>query len=317
MLPLRGSNWGSFAVAEGDGRPREEWLQAQYRWVSPGFFEAMGLPVLTGRAMGALDGDRGVAVASERIAEQLWPGDTPLGRWFGPDNPPDEQTRLEVVGVVPDVHSTDLAAARIPIVYVPLWRPGSPVSAVVVRTAVEPSAVVGTLRRVVSAMDPELPVANVQSMQDVERASVATRRFQLLAVGSFAAVTLLIALTGIYSALAYRARGRTREIAVRMALGARPGSVVRMMVGQGLVPVLLGRHRRPPDPARDRPTGGRRGCERRRGGAPSDGSGRPPAGRPSRAPSRDRPHHGDPARHAGRAERQPGTGPARQRGRGR
>jgi predicted permease len=169
MLPLRGSNWGSFAVAEGDERPREEWLQVQYRWVSPGFFDAMGLPIHAGRAMGPLDDDRGVAVVSERIAAQLWPGDSPLGRTFGPNSAPDEETRLEVIGVVPDVHSTDLADAQIPIVYVPYWRPGAPLSTVVVRTAVEPSAVVGTLRRVVSAMDPELPLASVQTMQDVTR----------------------------------------------------------------------------------------------------------------------------------------------------
>jgi putative ABC transport system permease protein len=142
--------------------------------------------------------------------------------------------------VVPDVHSTDLADAQIPIVYVPYWRPGAPLSTVVVRTAVEPSAVVGTLRRVVSAMDPELPLASVQTMQDVTRSSVAARRFQLLGVGGFAAITLLIAVTGIYSVLAYRVRGRTREIAVRMALGARQGTVVRMVVGQGIVPVLVG-----------------------------------------------------------------------------
>ena len=237
ILPLRGPQWVASAVAEGDSRPIEEALQVQYRWVSAGYFQAMGLPLRAGRSFLPEDRGKPAVVLSEGAARRLWPQGGAIGRRFSRGNGP----LSEVVGVVPDVHSESLEGDPGPIVYAQVWEPqGMAPSSVVVRTNADPSVAAAVLRGAVASLDRHLPLANVQTMRQHERTVLGERRFQLILIGSFAVASLLLAAIGTYSVLAYAVSCRAREIAIRLALGSSSGVLRRMIVRQGLTPVLLG-----------------------------------------------------------------------------
>jgi putative ABC transport system permease protein len=239
-LPLRGRNWGSSAVAEGTSPPLADRPSVDYRFVSEGYLEAMGIPILQGRAFRASDFGRDVAVLSEGTAKLLWPDGDFVGRRFHRGTP-DEL--FEVVGIVPDVHSTDLAQQPTPIVYTPVKTTMGfvfPVASIAIRAQGNPEAAVGMLRAAVAALDRELAIASVRTMTEIERASLAQRRFQLALVVVFGSATLVIAALGIYSLLAYTVASRTQEIAVRIALGAQPPRVRAMVLREGLRPVTVG-----------------------------------------------------------------------------
>lgn len=238
ILPLRGLQWGATARAEGDSRPWDEAVQVQFRWVSAGYFQAMGLPVREGRTF--LPEDRGklIVVLSEGAARRLWPNGSAVGRRVsrsagGPLS--------EVVGVVPDVHSESLEGDPGPLVYAQMSEPqGIPPSSVVVRIRGEASAGIGVLREAVASLDPQLPLANIQTLRQFEGTVLGERRFQLILIASFAVTSLLLAAIGTYSVVAYAVSRRAREIALRLALGSSPALVRRMILRQGLRPVLLG-----------------------------------------------------------------------------
>ncbi|HEU4617142.1 MAG TPA: ABC transporter permease [Gammaproteobacteria bacterium] len=241
-LPLRGDHFGAQAVPEGMTRQPVDWPMVQYRFVSPDFFESIGAPILEGRSLSALDEPRDVAVVSARLAKLLAPEGSAIGRRFHPGGP--EHT-FEVVGVVPDVHTSNLADESDPIAYVPLlWGDFSfqapPTPAISIRTSGDPAAAVPLLRATVRSLDPDVPISNVQTMEQIDGAALAERRFQLVLVAAFGAASLLVAALGVYGALAYAVASRTRELAIRMALGAPERSVRRMVLKQGMRPVLLG-----------------------------------------------------------------------------
>ena len=239
-LPLHGYNWGSSAIREGENPPAAERSSIQYRFVSPGYFRALGIPLLAGRSFNSDDYGRTTAILSERAARLLWPDGNPIGRRFYRGSP-DEV--FEVVGLVPDVHSVDLAKDPQPLVYAPLTATGGVVfrvASVVVRTEGDPSPAASTVRHAVASLDRELAISNVQTMRQIESTSLGDRRFQLMLVIAFGASSLLIAALGTYSVLAYAVTTRTHELAMRMALGAKPGTVLAMVLRQGMRPVFLG-----------------------------------------------------------------------------
>lgn len=240
MLPLTGRMWGSTVVAEGAAPPVAERPSVDYRFVTEGYLEAMGIPILQGRALRANDLGSNVAVMSESTAEIAWPDGGFIGRRFYRGTP-DEF--FEVVGVVPDVHTVDLARQPIPIVYTPVLTASGfvfPYASIAIRTQGDPEAAVSMLRDAVSALDPELALASVRTMTQIERASLAQRRFQLALVVVFGGATLVIAALGIYGLLAYTVASRRQEIAVRIALGAQSPRVRSLVLREGLRPVLAG-----------------------------------------------------------------------------
>jgi putative ABC transport system permease protein len=237
-LPLRGDSWGDGAVPEGgfastvDPQP-----DMQYRWVSPNYWSAMGIPVMSGRAFDESDRPGRVAVLSERVARALWPDQDPIGRRFYRGSPDD---LYAVVGIVPDVHAVDLADEPVPLVYLPRWEPGAPITSVAIRTVGDPRAMAATLREVVASVDPELAISDVETMTQIDRRVFEERRFALILVIVFAVASLLIAAVGTYSVLAYAVAGRRHELAVRLSLGAQPGRIKSMVIRQGIQSVLVG-----------------------------------------------------------------------------
>jgi len=217
-----------------------------WRMVSGSYFKTMSIPLLRGRAFTYADGPGSppVAMVSQDTAKKLWGDSDPIGRTFYRAADPNK-TQYSVVGVVGDVRYTALNQQS-PALYYPLaWRTGLirpkvVVMDIVVRTASLPEALVLTLRQKVRELDADVPLANVRTMEDWMSTSAAQPRLNARLLALFAAMALLIAAIGIYAVLAYSVTQRTREIGLRIALGAQPASVLRLVVSEGMKVGLIG-----------------------------------------------------------------------------
>jgi putative ABC transport system permease protein len=237
-MPLNGENNVNMLTVEGDPKPIIERPIANYRYISPEYFRTIGIPLRRGRLPAENDRGRNVALLSERAARRLWQQDNPIGKriHMGDESNP----VAEVIGVVADIRATTLQSDPVLMAYFPYWqRP--PVSAsVVVRTAGDPRAMASGLRAKIWSVDPEVPVPELLTMERLVSDSVSQRRFQMTLVLAFAGAALLLASLGIYGVVSYSVARRTNEMGIRMALGARSGDLHRLVVIQGLKPVLLG-----------------------------------------------------------------------------
>jgi putative ABC transport system permease protein len=243
-LPLTGSNWGSTVNPEGVSLPPEQRLLVEYRFVSPGYLEAMGIPLMAGRSVEAQDDGRLVAVLSEGVARRFWSGREVIGRRFYRGNPDEAGDLFEIIGLVPDVHSVDLATEPKPLVYVPLRGrfEGAvfPTVSIAARTEGDPAMAAAFVRNTVASLDRELAVSKIRTMSEIESASLDERRFQLILAIAFGAASLLIAALGTYSVVAYDVARRAHDISMRMALGADARRVVVTVLKHGMQPVVLG-----------------------------------------------------------------------------
>jgi putative ABC transport system permease protein len=214
---------------------------ALYREVTPGYLETVGARVIDGRALQASDVETSepVVVVSEFLAKRHWPGQSAVGKYVKVGGDKDPWRR--VVGVVADVRERGLLLGMKPAVYLSteqVKRPGA--DYLVVRTKQKPMQLVKTVESAVWAVDGEQPVARVRSMDDIIEQSVADRKRPMVLLEIFAGLALVIACVGIYGVLAYTVTQRTREIGVRMAVGASPADVMKMIVGRGLKMGLIG-----------------------------------------------------------------------------
>ncbi|HEU4631611.1 MAG TPA: ABC transporter permease [Gemmatimonadaceae bacterium] len=239
-LPLEGETWVDALMLPGREAQAGEELSANFRFVSPDYFSALGIPIRQGRTFTASDDERPVIVLSEQAARALWPGEDPIGKQVTNGN---FGTR-EVVGVAADVPTTSLEDPRSVIAYLPqvvepMWAIGWSAT-LLVRADGEPTALAPGARQVLRELDPGVAIAKVRTMEQVLSSTLAQRRFHLLLLALFAVAALVTASVGIYGVIAHSLAQRTGEIGVRMALGARPRDIRRHVLREGLTPALLG-----------------------------------------------------------------------------
>lgn len=214
-----------------------------HRWITSQYFKTMGIPLRRGRDVEDADTkDRSwVAVVSASFVERYWPGQDPLGKTFRHL----DQTRT-IVGVVGDVRVRGLERSSEPQLYVPAQQSPADMPAIfdpkdlVIRHSGDAEPLVAAVRRVVRAADPEQPISDIRTMDDVLASDTVARRAQLQVLGVVAAVAVLLSAVGIYGLLAYTVSQRSQEIGVRLALGAEPARVGRMIMGDGLRLAAIG-----------------------------------------------------------------------------
>ena len=209
------------------------------RQVSPGYFDTVRTPLLRGRVFTEKDtaGGLPVVVVNQTTATRYWPGQDPIGKHLANSR---DRVQREIVGVVADVKFGGLNAANTEEMYLPMAQAPWLTMTLVVRSGVKPQPLVTAVRAKIAESDPDLPVAGILSMDDVVSTSVAQPRIIMQFVGVFAGFALLLAAIGIYGVMAYSVTARKQEMGIRVALGARPADILRLVVGQGMRMTLLG-----------------------------------------------------------------------------
>lgn len=211
---------------------------AALRYVTPRYFETLAIPILTGRAFSGADDDQAerVAVVSESFARRYFPGRGAIGETVVSDN----GISAKIVGIAGDVTELGPAHQAPEEIYLPVAQNGLPVAALLIRSVDDPARTMPSIRRAVREVDPEIAMSEPITLDDARADSIRVTRLTTNLLGLFAAVALAIAVTGVGGILALFVARRGREIAIRMALGARPGAVLRMIVRQGMLQVAIG-----------------------------------------------------------------------------
>ncbi|HJT72224.1 MAG TPA: ABC transporter permease, partial [Terriglobales bacterium] len=236
-LPLTGeSNDNPATAGDRPTPPVTQWQMTNYRSASKTYFQAAGIQLKEGRPFDERDGDKTEVMISENLAERLWPGQSAVGRPLRIYS----YKLMNVVGVVGATYAASLTQQPTMMVYFPDWRRQDLNMSLVVRTENKPESISGAVRRIVHDLEPQAAIPSFQTMRQVVARSVSEQRFQVILLATFAGIAVILACLGIYGVLAFTITRRTFEIGVRMALGARPDTILKSTLRDGMAPVLVG-----------------------------------------------------------------------------
>jgi predicted permease len=264
ITPLGGSRWNSDVSIEGYKWKASEKPYIDMNSVSPRYFEAVGIPILLGRDFSDRDspavtaderddqpksdtakapepkGPPPVAIINQTMARRFWPRESAIGKRFTLSEAFKLEEAYEVVGVVGDARYFGLREAAESMIYIPVWRQGANGRMLCVRTARDPSQTVAAIRQQVGAQDSGVPVIEARTMQEQMDDDLLQERLVAILSGFFGVLALLLASVGLYGVISYAVARRTREIGIRMALGAPRNHVIGIVLRYAIVVVLIG-----------------------------------------------------------------------------
>ena len=240
-LPIEERGYNGNITVEGKTYPPNESPLVEYRAISEDYFQTASIPLLRGRVFSKEAGDdkQPVVLINDAMAKQIWPGEDPLGKRVG------DETKATVIGVVANVKNYGLVQKPAPEMYAPytlkeFWPDMRWNMRLLVRSTLDDSSIAVAVRREVQAVDPAQPLYGVQTMNVVIQNTVRDKSLNTTLLTVFAGVSLLLALIGVYGVMSYTVAQHTREIGIRMALGAQPRTILKLIVGRGLVLVSVG-----------------------------------------------------------------------------
>lgn len=243
-LPINAGISGNllFSIEGRQAAPGEEW-QSGYQLASPDYFRTLGIPVLRGRIFAQGDGPDAsrVAVINQALADLYWRDEEPIGQRVTWGDPTDENVDwTTIVGIVGNTRQDGLEEAPRPEIFRPYAQAPMPFMTLVVRSDVEATGLTTAIRNAVLEVDPAQPIYEVKTMERVLSDSLGSRRFSMYVLGVFAVTALVLAAVGLFGVLTFSVSQRSKEIAIRMALGARAGGVIARVVGEGLGLAAIG-----------------------------------------------------------------------------
>jgi predicted permease len=240
-LPIEERGYNGNISVEGKTYPPNEGPLVEFRAVNEDYFEASGIPLLRGRVFSKAEHDdtQPVVVINDAMAKQIWPGEDPIGKRIFDD------TKATVIGVVGNVKNYGLLQQPVPEMYAPytvkdFWPDMRWNMRLLVRSTLDNTSIASAVRREVQSVDPAQPIYAVQAMNLVIENTVRDKSLNTTLLTVFAGVSLLLALIGVYGVMSYTVAQHTREIGIRMALGAQPSTILKLVVGRGLVLVSIG-----------------------------------------------------------------------------